>query len=566
MLLIKILFLHLINGQLQINLYLTNWTSNDENNNDLQHDCVYAVAPIETAGSFGQIISYCMSEWPSKWKIEENNIDKKLTFADLSKQNITSQQLYLWSAPMDVIENYQFYLDQLVNSRNKSIETEVFYNCTLPYFGPMCQYMFNDLNFDSLSLNELIHNYYCLNRYEPVTLTCYTHFQCNRGVSSSCLDWTDVCDGKIDCLNNEQDEKDCWQLEIHECAENEYRCFNGQCIPEEFFQDNDYVFDCLDRFDELRGEYFLQHPNIDTCFMPDPTFSNEDISCIQSDYRFWSLLTSSCISQRHQLLLRSLFSIKPKSISDECWTAFKCIIDIPIRNDPLCKNLCSNETCDEIIRMKCPNQINVPAVPILLGHLYLAYEKNDLKYGFYESFLPMYFCYNNQLLHLPDDTEIWPLSKNSSCRLYKELVPLEYLDSEFWIDIYIDFLNQKLQMYTAWIYNDSIRCNKSTMYQCEDSRRCISQQRLFDKSVDCLYEDDENITMWNKNCSIERNIKYHKCELTNECIPYRSFRDGNCDCTTDDGNCEDERSDDKSYEIDIFPVICDNFTHLIYFQ
>lgn len=59
------------------------------------------------------MISYCMSEWPSKWKIEENTIDRKFIFAHLSKSPTT-----------------------------KLIETQLFYNCTLPYFGLMCQYMY----------------------------------------------------------------------------------------------------------------------------------------------------------------------------------------------------------------------------------------------------------------------------------------------------------------------------------------------------------------------------------------------------------------------------------------
>ncbi|CAF4587903.1 unnamed protein product, partial [Rotaria magnacalcarata] len=57
-----------------------------------------------------QIISYCMSELPSIFPIETNNQFPKFTFAELSKLNITSQQLYRWSAPIDIIEDYQYYL------------------------------------------------------------------------------------------------------------------------------------------------------------------------------------------------------------------------------------------------------------------------------------------------------------------------------------------------------------------------------------------------------------------------------------------------------------------------
>ena len=33
------------------------------------------------------------------------------------------------------------------------------------------------------------------------------------------------------------DEENCDKLEFHECDENEYRCANGMCIPEEYFLD-----------------------------------------------------------------------------------------------------------------------------------------------------------------------------------------------------------------------------------------------------------------------------------------------------------------------------------------
>jgi hypothetical protein len=59
-----------------------------------------------------------MSQLPSKLHIKENTIDQKLIFSQLSKQQITSQQLYLWSAPIDLIERYQNYLNQLSKSEN----------------------------------------------------------------------------------------------------------------------------------------------------------------------------------------------------------------------------------------------------------------------------------------------------------------------------------------------------------------------------------------------------------------------------------------------------------------
>ncbi|CAF1675814.1 unnamed protein product, partial [Adineta ricciae] len=74
--------------------------------------------------------SLCLSEWPSTWKIQENTRDQKFNFSQLAELNITSQQLYHWSAPIDIIESYQSYLNQLSTSNNISLSTKVFYNCT----------------------------------------------------------------------------------------------------------------------------------------------------------------------------------------------------------------------------------------------------------------------------------------------------------------------------------------------------------------------------------------------------------------------------------------------------
>ncbi|CAF5020473.1 unnamed protein product, partial [Rotaria sp. Silwood1] len=164
-----------------------------------------------------------MSEWPSTWNIQENNFDQSFTFAELYKRNITSKQLYLWSAPMDIVEHYQFYLNQLSNSnKSPSMTTQLFYNCTLPRFGPLCQYSLDIYMPYGSSLFDIIKNFY-RKEYLPMTLTCYTHLKCNRGSNLACLDWTEICDGHIDCVNDGIDEEHCGQLEVNKCEESEFR-------------------------------------------------------------------------------------------------------------------------------------------------------------------------------------------------------------------------------------------------------------------------------------------------------------------------------------------------------
>ncbi|CAF4652485.1 unnamed protein product, partial [Rotaria sp. Silwood2] len=103
---------------------------------------------------------------------------------------------------------------------------------------------------NQLSSYEIIDDYYRTYTYHLTNFTCYIHLQCNRGPSPTCLHWTGICNGQIDCLDGEFDEEHCWQLEINQCDDNEYQCANGQCIPQSFFQDDFNNPDCVDSSDE----------------------------------------------------------------------------------------------------------------------------------------------------------------------------------------------------------------------------------------------------------------------------------------------------------------------------
>ena len=56
------------------------------------------------------------------------------------------------------------------------------------------------------------------------------------GLDPICLDWREICDGKTDCMNNNVDEPDCYELEMNICSEDEFQCRNGQCVPIIFFR------------------------------------------------------------------------------------------------------------------------------------------------------------------------------------------------------------------------------------------------------------------------------------------------------------------------------------------
>ncbi|CAF2954312.1 unnamed protein product [Rotaria sp. Silwood2] len=275
-----VIFLHAIIAGPQINLHHTNLVDDSENDIGTHHHYLIVEASTENKHYSRQITSYCLSEWPSKWNIQNNIHNQIFSFAELNKQNITSHHLYLWWAPIDIIENYQLYSNQLSISYVISQGTQLVYNCTLPLFGPLCQYSFDYYESDYSSLAEMIHNFHRNNPYESTVFTCYTHLKCIRDPHPSCLDWSEICSRKVDCLDGGLEEQNCWQLEINDCGPNEYRCANGQWIPSAFVNDDAVTSDCLDESDEMN--FIANRPY--QCYRAEPTIECEDIRCSSQVY------------------------------------------------------------------------------------------------------------------------------------------------------------------------------------------------------------------------------------------------------------------------------------------
>ncbi|CAF3920967.1 unnamed protein product, partial [Rotaria magnacalcarata] len=539
----------------QINLYYTDWI--DENETAVQHNCFRVIDSSEIVRQNHEIISYCMSELPSEFHIGESNDFPKFTFVELSTKNITSQQLYLWSAPIDLIEHYQFYLNHLLISNDTSLANEVFYNCTFPRFGPMCQYEIIYYHEIQTSLNEIINDYYHNYIYDPINFTCYTHLQCNRGPSPACLDWSEICNGQIDCLDGEFDEEHCWQLEINECEDDEYRCANGQCIPQSFYRDGSYNVDCVDSSDEVRSTIMPD----DNCFLDMPTFRCEDQTCRVS------FLTNSCVLKRQSLLLKAIYSVQDDSVPTQCWSAFKCIIDIPDMGNRFCNNFCSPEDCVAIIEKNCPPMFNIPNVPILYGNIYIAHNKRDsLSLAMGDPSTP-YLCFNNSRYDQYFINRPKILLNNRTC-FHPSYSSPSYIVYDRWEEKYgfpLYVLHADLRPYNLIINYTSEICNRSNMYQCVDSHKCISEYRLMDNALDCPQGDDENITESSHADLIKRLKHFVKCEIANKYIHQSSVADTVCDCEVEPHKwCEDENLDIVYIKKNIsFQITCDGFIEMI---
>ncbi|CAF1421215.1 unnamed protein product [Adineta steineri] len=553
--------LHLVLVSPQFNLDHTDWINESEDHSGLQHNCLYNMMSYENRlAESDQIISYCLTEWPSKFKIRENEHDQKFTFSQLYRDNITSQQLYDWSAPLDVIERYQMYLNQLLTSNDSLLMgTQLYYNCTLPRFGPLCQYSL-DISTRYESSNNIINDFY-MNSYKPTSLTCYIHLKCDHGSKLTCLDWADICDGYVDCLNGPVDEEHCWQLHTNECKDDEFRCYNGQCIPKIFLNDAATVYDCLDKSDKTNS-IITQDKRI---HLEMPGFNREDIQCIQSNPQSYRQFTSSCVRKREYLLKEMMFSDTPNSISDDCWLAFKCNYGILSATVPMCKNISINKTFVETMKNTCSDMLIVPAKPIAFGHIYLGYIKEAMLNST-NSLEPQYICYNDRLCNGFSDNKTLLFFTKTTCRRVEDF-PVTFGKKSHLtkIDDYIKILYKELSHCNTIIYNNIKVCNSSFMYQCINSSKCITTNRLCDGVNDCDYEDDEQCSLVNGICSVlESNILY-KCVLSNKCISIHRFGDYECDCYCYGcRTCEDEPDSLSFVDSRIsFQTICDGFIELI---
>ncbi|CAF4581754.1 unnamed protein product, partial [Rotaria sp. Silwood2] len=556
-----IIFIHTIIASVQINLYLTDWVSDKESDVIFHHNCLYVVATIEKENNVHQIISYCMSESPTQWNMEENNFDQIFTFAELYKENITSQQLYIWSAPIDIIERYQLFLNQLPLSMETSMSTQLYYNCTLPRFGSICQYEFDYYKANYSSLNEMINDFYHEHKYKPNTLTCYINLECNRGPVPACLDWSEICDGKIDCLDGGRDEEYCWQLEINECEENQYRCTNGQCIPLTFFRDDYIIPDCLDGSDEI----LKNNHRHSYCNIAEPTFQCEDIICGIHNHLYQAPWTSSCIEDRTFLLLKALFSNKPNFLHENCWTAFKCLFNAPTEDDSTCLGFSQNKECENIIETTCPHILNISDVSILFGHVYFIYTKNDFTLlNNWKTLLP-YVCYNDTRCDKLFENNLLRSFNNATCIHPEYYNENRISEKNSWIHTLLIPTYKLFWKCNYIIDDDSTLCNKPNMYRCINSSKCISIHRLKDGISDCYYNDDEEFNIANDISSFKQLLKFFKCTKTNNFISYKLVEDGECNCSpNDDGFCEDEYPYIYYAQKHIsFQTICDGFTELL---
>jgi len=561
---VSLILLHLINAHPQLNLYYTDEVYEDEN--VFYHDCLRMVGMMgfEKEKLDVENFFYCLSESPSQFHINTDKTISKFTFDELKQKNISVEQLFHWSAPIGLIENYQIYL----NNFSLTLVNQTFYNCSLPRFGPQCQYELVDypLDYHNLTLYNIIQKMFLSNEGYTQISTCYVHLQCDYGTRSICLDWTDICNGQINCLNDGIDEKDCWQLEVNQCNDDEYRCTNGICIPNIFYNDKTHTFNCLDTSDYLRnGASAIS----DCTYNYYAGFRCLDRMC-DSQY-----FTDSCEIGRDKLMYdtQHLQLVSSNTTSDHCWLAVICFINKPKSTDSICQRFCQINSCLDIIQTNCSDLIFYPNFPVLFGNIYLAYNKTDAPYWNNISYQFVHMCYQTT----DYDSFFMNIEKisfgNTICVRVGAIMPIDrctysYPSRQLLHNCILTVLKRLLKQYHRPSKYNSEICNRTQIYQCMNSSKCISIYRLFDQNNDCPYMDDENLNMIrsiNTNILNILNKTHHKCPREDKYVLYRSQDTLDYKCTGILVSIGQDRNTLISYLENniLFERICDGYSELL---
>ena len=497
-----------------------------------------------------QIILYCIR--PSE-KLKygvlplPETVNQNFTFNQLRLMNVTCERLYSWSAPIDLAEQYQIYLNG-----DDSLSATMFHNCTQGWFGFICQYSFRlpepTLSFASIvktkfQLKQWYHDRAIKTTHIFTNLSCYTHVKCNRaGLGLACLDWREICDGKVDCSDGGIDEQDCDQLEVNECSDNEYRCHNGQCIPEDVFWDISQNPDCLDGSDETG---FLSYS---AACAYDPSFRCEDImyhsrddapdiACGDGSYVDG---VDSCVNGR-DLLLKKAMVESTLDVSVMCRDAMACLSNIDV---------CDRKT---ITVKHCPDLFQFPGVPVLFGHVTFHYRNNvsELLYLSRAVILPSYVCYDVSLLPLRASTNI---SNHSACVPIEKLSPL-FINSYFYISWDTLIREIKRIFYASSVTPGGYCHHKNNLYSCKSMVKCISKHRLLDGINDCFLKDDED---FEGSCTLSHGK--HRLACKHKCFSPILMQ-------THQTGCSEHELHQSPYGFNVkkrvaFQTICDGFVEL----
>jgi hypothetical protein len=425
------------------------------------------------------------------------------SFTSLILNNISvSTVLHEWNSSIEKAEEYSLYKKQ--RQSNEIISGDEKYLCECKNhqsFGKHCEYLlpmgstFNEAIIWEIKMRRK--NIWDMQMYSDIV--CYTTLICDYGLL--CLDWRDICDGVQHCMFG-YDEENCDKLEFNECEDDEYRCLNGMCIPDEYFLDGEY--DCLDLTDEKQ----LFHD--DECTFQEASYECDDRMCFP---KYWSCGDGQCIYHRldfqnykspydcnsrrdqyHMCELRYYgrqwtlpngkcymgsdyeeIVVKNRNASEECTYFVKCVLSKGVEKNCPCG---SNLSCIKKLNNPCSSSIiQYPNGAIIAPYAYSFYDAER--------------DWSNKI---PDGIKI---NGTIKCRgfMTNQRTILEYPSIFDLLRMEATLCASKSNIslstnigYDKFCYNDSRTFNNRSynfIDICENSQICISAYRIRDGYRDC---------------------------------------------------------------------------------
>ncbi|CAF1582207.1 unnamed protein product [Adineta ricciae] len=456
-----------------------------------------------------------------------------------------STVLHEWKSSIEMVEQYVRYM----NNREKVDQ----YMCeciTFQSFGKNCEYLLpiGRIFAETLSAENSLKRYYPRYNQRYGNIVYYRTLECNSGLLH--LDWRDICDDIQQCMSG-LDEINCDLLEYNECEDDEYRCMNGMCIPEEYFLDGE--FDCLDWSDEV--QYYddtncpIESASIqcDDRICPPSQWSCGDGQCITDRFEFQKLsqIKSECRSRREQYFICETHYVRPMwtlptgrcndgmeyeesnvnnyTSSKRCEYLLKCALSKGAEKNCPCKNFFS---CAQEILTICPSPyIQYPAGALMTPYILFFYNRK--RNSSYSSVRPDFSWINGTIKCDGIRTDI-------SGRRFSNITTIEQMT-----DSLCRYLkNQSVfnnYTYDQSCYNQSLTFNNrpySSSKICNKSEKCLSTYRIKDGFVNCFDQMDEieDISTFNICSSQHRRYRFRCFNNESTCLSIITLGNNRIDC------------------------------------
>ncbi|CAF4252493.1 unnamed protein product [Rotaria sp. Silwood2] len=347
--------------------------------------------------------------------------------------------------------------------------------------------------------------------------------ECDSGLL--CIDWRDVCDGIQQCMSG-FDEENCDILEFNECEQDEYRCMNGMCIPDEYFLDGD--FDCLDwsdeiqYYDDLNCGFEEASSQCDDRICPPNRWSSGDVQCIADRFNFqnnsktnveyWSRRDQYFICETHSTISMWTLSngrcysadayeeltIANRTIDEECDYLVKCALSQGAERNCSCGH---RHSCVDDISRTCPSGfIQYPRGEIMgpyIMHVYIDGRE-------WNKFEPDYVLLNGKIRCRG------VLYDFDYMRLYTPGWNLREIEFVVCRSIIDNAIAQNNSYHQSCNHPSQTFNNRSYDFIdiCNVSMECISAYRIHDGVENCFDKTDEiNYMLINQTCS---NLQHHR--------------------------------------------------------